>query len=69
MVVRSIAIGPCNSAETRELEVKGVFIFKGLTLRVDTFKYVLELDAEGYIKTGPDLTSLFPAAYRRVLHF
>jgi thioredoxin reductase (NADPH) len=41
----------------RELEVKGVFIFVGLTPQTDFLKSVITLDQDGYIVTGPDLTT------------
>lgn len=53
--VTSLAVGPRNSRECRQLSVKGVFFFIGLTPQTAVFRDVLDLDEAGYIRTNQDL--------------
>ncbi len=43
-----------QTGETSELRVPGIFVFIGLTPNSESFKDIVKLDAQGFIKTGID---------------
>ncbi|NTV53764.1 MAG: FAD-dependent oxidoreductase [Candidatus Firestonebacteria bacterium] len=47
----------------RELDVKGVFIFVGLTPQTEAFREVLTLDPAGYIVTTTDFATSVPGVF------
>jgi len=63
--VTGVEIGPRGGQECCHLEIKGIFIFTGLTPQTGVFQDVLVLDDDGYIQTNPDLqtnqTGIFAA--------
>jgi thioredoxin reductase (NADPH) len=58
--VSSLLVEERGGQACREIEVKGVFVFVGLTPLTEFVSPVLERDAEGFILTGSDMATSVP---------
>ncbi len=61
--IQSLELERPDKTGKRELSVKGVFVFTGLNPQTDMVKNVLNLDEEGYITTGDDLSASIPGIF------
>ncbi len=61
--VQGIAIGPRDGKEEKVIEVKGVFIFTGLTPQTGFVKETVSLDKGGYIKTDQRFMTTQPGIF------
>ena len=61
--VQSIIVQDRQTAEKKEIEVSGVFIYAGFLPNSEFLKGIVEMDSSGYIKTGQDMQTSVPHIY------
>ena len=61
--VTTLVVEERDGQACRELKVKGVFVFVGLTPQTEFVNGVLERDAGGFIVTAPDMATPVPGIF------